>query len=225
MCFLIALVLTFFVYNTLKKSVQPEATTKIAYFKSDLESGSIIKELDVVLRETPISLVPKNAINNIADIKDKMLLSDATAGDFILASNIAARGDIKVDVQDMFYLGIEVDKISNFIGTQLKEGEYYGLLFIGADGNSEKMYKIKLVNMIDNTGKIVVEGSQSVVSEINVAVEEITEVREIAEKKRAGSFELVRVPESKWEEIQELNNDYNNNLTDIEENVEEQITD
>jgi len=204
----ISMVFTLLAYKTIKKSVEPEPKENIAYFKYNLNKGTKIRKDDLYMKPTPISLIPSNALKNISQVVNKTLVIDATAGDFALESNFISRGETKINVDDMFQIGIKVNSIDNFLGTQLKEGEYYGLLYIDNAGNSGKIYKIKLVNMIDGAGKIVLESGESSVEEINIAVKTHEEIREIAEKKRLGSFELVKIPENKWDIInseEELN--------------------
>ncbi len=198
---LIALTFTFLAYKTMKKSVEPEKRERIAYFKYNISKGNKIKSEDLYLKNTPVSLIPKNAIRNIDEYKNKTLIVDVTSDDFALSTNFITRGETRVDVDDMYQLGIKVDSIDNFLGTQLKEGNYYGLLYIDSTGKSGHIFKVKLVNMVDGTGKIVIESGDGVVEEINIAVETHEEMRKIAEMKRLGSFELVKIPENKWEEV------------------------
>lgn len=195
--FIIAAVLTFTAYKTVKRASEPEERMKIAYFKRDLERDLIINESDLTLRETPVSLMPRNCITNISSVVGKTLIFDVSAGDFALSNNFISRGELRVDVNEMWLISIDVDNISNFLGSQLKEGEYYALIFIDKNGEANVLNKVKLVNMVDATGKIITENGASLIKTINIAVNSNGEMIEIAKKKRAGSFELVR-PSEEW---------------------------
>lgn len=192
----LAMLVTFFVYKAIKASVQPEKTEKILYFKNKLDKGSVITEKDVYVKDTPISLIPQNAIKNTKEVVDKTLLINAMADDYVLENKLISRGEIKVEAEDMFHMGLKVDSLSNFIGTQLKEGDIYGLLFISLEGIAdEELYKVKLLNMVDNTGKIIVQSGDVPVEAINIALDKYEHIIEIAEKKKLGYFELIKAPE------------------------------
>jgi hypothetical protein len=202
-----------YLYVTIKKSVQPEPETRIVYFKENVEKGTLIKNEDVdtyfKLKNTPVSLVPKNAIKNLNALKEKTLLIDGSTDDFILESDIIERGETKVDIDNMYQIGIPVDNIANFLGTQIKLGKYYGLIALSEEGYRNGIYKAKVVSIVDSTGKIVVENGESTVAEINIAVDSIDDMYEIAEKKKQGSFDLVSFSEDRWKEINGENKENN----------------
>lgn len=218
--FAIALILTAFAYSAIKKAAQPEKTERIAYFKKSLERDTVIQESDLELKDTPVSLIPVNAIKDITVVKDKRVTTNVTAGDFALSNNFISRGDIQIDVDEMWTIGIDIDNISNFIGVQFKEGEYYGLVFVDTDNNAYVVNKVKLVNIVDSTGKTITETGTALPKTINIAVNTIEEMMVIAEMKRKGAFEVVR-PEEGWEYTQKdvIQEDY---IIDPEQNLEEQ---
>lgn len=206
--FAIALILTAFSYSAVKKAAQPEKTERIAYFKKSLERDTIIQDSDIELRDTPVSLIPSGAVRDIKTIKDKRVTTKVMTGDFALTNNFIARGDIQIDVNEMWIIGIDIEDISNFLGVQLKEGDDYGLVFVDTENNAKVANKVKLVNIVDSTGKTITETGTALPKTINVAVNTIEEMIDIAEMKRKGNFEIVR-PEEGWEyivnnEVQEI---------------------
>lgn len=218
--FAIALILTVFSYSAIKKAAQPEKTERIAYFKKSLERDTVIQESDLELKDTPVSLIPSNAIKDITTVKGKRVTTNVVAGDFALPNNFIARGDIQIDVNEMWTIGIDIDNISNFLGVQLKEGEHYGLVFVDTENNAYVANKIKLVNIVDSTGKTITETGTALPKTINIAVNTIEEMIAIAEMKRKGTFEVVR-PNEGWEYLQK-DSEQENYITDAVQNIEDQ---
>lgn len=204
LCLLLSIILVFFIYSTFKKSVEPEEREKVAYFKYNIDKGKVITKDDIVFKDTPVSLVPENKVTDISQIEGKTLITNGIANDFALSNKFIERGETNIDVADMFQMSLKVDHISNFIGTQIKEGDYYGLLFINQDGFTvDRIFKIKLISMVDSSGRIVTDIGSSVVDTIIFAVDTEEQIKAISSYKKRGYFELFKPSDKYWENFKD----------------------
>lgn len=204
MCIALSIVLVFFIYSTFKKSVEPEKREKIVYFKHNIDSGKVINKEDLEIKDTPISLLPNNKVVNISDVEGKTLIINASAGDFAISDKFVERGETNIDVKDMFQISIKAEHISNFLGTQIKEGNDYSLLYLNqVDFNIDRIFKVKLISMVDASGKIVTESGASVVDNIILAVDTEEQIKAISSYKKTGTFELVNPPDEYWDNFKD----------------------
>lgn len=194
-CFIIAIVITMFMFHTVKKAAEPEATEAIAYFKYNFDKDTILKDKDIEFMQTPKSLIPDTAIKNIDEIRDKRLVIKAEAGDMILSGKLVKRGDVRVDVTKLFTIGIDMKNISNFLGGNLKEGGEYILLYITPEHETQVMSEVKIANVVDAAGRIMTENGDGVMKTVNVSVRDQETMIEIASKKDIGTFEIIDAPE------------------------------
>jgi len=196
-CLILTVALTFFIYNSMKKSMNPEPKRTIAYFTRDLEADTIISSKDVVLKNTPISLITDGAVEDAKEVQDKRLIMNVKKGEAVLSTKLTERGDLRVDTNKMWTIGIDVKDISNFLGVQLKLGDYYALVFKG-EATTRIMNKIKIVGIVDATGKEILSSGSGVPKTINVAVGSMEEMIEISDSKLRGMFEIIKPPKD-WE--------------------------
>ncbi len=215
-CLAASLVFTGFIYNGMKKAAVPEAKETVAYFSSKLERDTIIQDRDIIMKPTPVSLIPQGAIKDKSEIEGKRLIVDVNKDEQVFEDKVTERGDIRVDVNEMWTIGIDVKDISNFIGAQLKSDEYYALIYFNPlNGETRIMNKVKVVSLVDSTAKEIIDNGENVVKTINVAVHSQEEMLEIAKAKQFGEFEITKPP-LEWEwEFESENSTVNPDMEDI----------
>ncbi|WIV11138.1 hypothetical protein [Proteiniborus sp. MB09-C3] len=198
-CLIIAVILTVYTFNKMKKAAQPESTESIAYFSDDLTRGIVLKDSDIKMKETPISMIPLEAIRDKKELIDRELMIDVSKDEFALLNKTTVRGEVRKDVESMWEIGIEVKEISDFLGTQIKIDEYYALLFADSITNEKYLInKVKVTGLVDSTGNAIHPNSEGLPKVVILSVETEEEMREIASYKMKGAFELARPPR-KWE--------------------------
>lgn len=182
-------------FNMMKKAAEPEATTLIVYFRSSLQKDTIVTASDFVIIPTPVSLVPKTAVQNTGELVGKKLVNDVETGEFALPSKLIERGDVRVDVKDLWTIGLDVENISSFLGGNLKEGKEYVLLHRSVSGSIAKVCKGMVSSLLDGTGKLITSTGDGVVKTVNFSVPDEQILITIAQAKASGKFELVDAPE------------------------------
>ncbi len=198
-CLIVAIILTIYTFNKMKQAAQPEPTESIAYFSDYLTRGIVLKDSDIKMKETPISMIPLDAIRDKKELIDRELIIDVSKDEFALLNKTTVRGEIKKDVESMWEIGIEVKEISDFLGTQIKIDEYYALLFADPITNEKYLInKVKVTGLVDSTGNAIHPNSEGLPKVVILSVETEEEMREIASYKMQGLFELVRPPRE-WE--------------------------
>lgn len=198
-CLIVAAILTVYTFNKMKKTAQPEPTESIAYFSDYLTRGIVLKDSDIKMKETPISMIPLDAIRDKNELINRELIVDVSKDEFALLNKTTVRGEIRKDVESMWEIGIEVKEISDFLGTQIKIDEQYALLFADPVTNQKYLInKVKITGLVDSTGNAIHTKSEGLPKVVMLAVETEEEMREIASYKMQGLFELVRPPRE-WE--------------------------
>lgn len=194
-CLIVAAILIGYSFNQMKKAAQPEPTESIAYFSIALYRGMIIKESDIVMKATPISMIPADAIRSKGQLMDRELVVDVSQDEFALMNKTTVRGEIREDIEKMWEIGIEVKEISDFLGSQIKVDEYYALMFADPVTNEKHIInRVKVTALVDSSGKVLHPGAEGVPKTVIMAVETQEEIKEIADYKMRGLFELVRPP-------------------------------
>ena len=197
-CIIIALLLTSYLYRNIKRAAAPEQTIKIAHFGQNIIKNTILEDRDIEMLEVPISRVPDGALQNKSTLVGKRLIVDANKGEYAFLNKVTERGDIKIDVEDMWVIGLDVKDISNFMGIQLKSGEYYGLIYQDTNGALDVRHLVKIVSLIDNVGKEIFSNGEGVAKTINIAIETKEELLAITTAKHSGfSFEIIKTP-AEW---------------------------
>lgn len=199
-CLGLAVILTFMLYSTMKKTVAPEPTVRVAYFKTMMEKDTIVKGSDVVWKDTPVSLVPKEAIRDTESIKDKRLLYKVSSGEMVMPSKLLERGEVLVDVKELWTIGLDVVNLSNYLGGNIREGKNYALLYRDpGTGDMKVLGKVKVAGLVDATGRVITNQGDATVKTVNVSVEKQELLKRVAKAKGVGNatFELVDAPEGK----------------------------
>lgn len=198
-CLVVALILTFYTFNQMKKAAQPEQTISILYFADNLPRGIVLKDSDLRIKETPVSMIPIDAIKDKKMLIDRELIVDVSKDEFALLNKTTVRGEIRKDIEQMWEIGIEVKELSDFLGSQIKIDEYYALLFADPLTNEKHLInKVKITGLVDSTGNIILPNSEGLASVVLMAVETEEEMNKISSYKMQGQFELVRPPKN-WE--------------------------
>lgn len=199
-CIIIAMILTSYLYRNTKMAAEPETTVRIAHFNHGLLRDTILEDRHLQMLDVPQSRVPEGAITNKEQLLGKRLVIDVNKGEYAFLNKVTERGDIKVDIEDMWLIGLDVKDISNFMGVQLKAGEYYGLIYPDFTGNVEVRNMVKIVALVDNIGREIFSNGEGVPKTINVAVKTKEEMLDITRIKHAGigMFEIIKTPEG-WE--------------------------
>lgn len=182
-------------FNMMKKAAEPETKTLIVYFRSSLQKDTVVAASDFVIIPTPVSLVPKTAVQNAGELVGKKLVSNVEAGEFALPSKLIERGDVRVDVKELWTIGLDVENISNYLGGNLKEGKEYVLLHRSVSGSIAKVCKGIVSSLLDGTGKLITSTGDGVVKTVNFSVPDGQILITIAQAKASGKFELVDAPE------------------------------
>ncbi len=195
-CIILALILTAYLYRNIKRAAMPEATTKVVHFNKSIPKNTILEDRDLELLEVPVSRVPERALNSKESLVGQRLIIDVNRWEYATETKTTSRGDIKVDVEDMWIIGIDVKDISNYMGIQLQSGQYYGLIYDNLTDELDVRHMVKIVSLVDNVGKEIFSNGEGVAKTINVAVETKEEMLEITKFKHLGMiFEIIKTPE------------------------------
>lgn len=196
-CIIVAIIITSYLYRNVRRAAEPEETIKLAHFSNSLMRNTILEDRDIQMLDVPISRAPSGAVRSKEDLVGKRLVIDVNKGEYAFLNKVTERGDIKVDIEDMWLIGIDVKDISNFMGVQLRAGQYYGLIYPDASGSLKVRNMVKIVALIDNVGREIYSNGEGVPKTINVAVKTEEEMLNITKVKHLaiGMFEIVRAPE------------------------------
>ncbi len=195
-CIILALILTAYLYRNVKRAAMPEATIKIVHFNKSIPKNTILEDRDLELLEVPVSRAPEGALSSKESLVGKRLIIDVNRWEYATGTKTTSRGDIKVDVEDMWIIGIDVKDISNYMGIQLQAGGYYGLIYDNLAGELDVRHMVKIVSLVDNVGKEIFSNGEGVAKTINVAVETKEEMLQITKFKHLGmAFEIIKTPE------------------------------
>ena len=195
-CLVVAAVLMGYIFLQMKRAAQPEPTEAILYFSASIPRGTVIRDTDLVLKETPVSMVPMEGIRSKEQLVGRELIVDVSRDEFALLNKTMVRGEVREAMESLWEIGVEVSDISNFLGAQIRVDEKYALLF--ADPVTLEKTIINLVQvtgLVDANGKLIHPNSDGLPKTLLLAVGSQEEIEEIASYKMKGSFELVRPPE------------------------------
>ncbi|KAB3535631.1 hypothetical protein F8154_05735 [Alkaliphilus pronyensis] len=195
-CIIAAIILTAYMYSNIKKAAEPEETIKVAHFNNNLIRNTILEDKDIIMIDVPISRTPDGALRNKEAIVGKRLVADVNKGEYAFLNKVTERGEVRLDIEDMWLIGIDIKDISNFLGVQLKAGEYYGLIYPDETGEIKVRQKVKIISLIDNVGREIFSNGEGVPKTINVAVETEEELLSITKAKHLnyGTFEIIKTP-------------------------------
>ncbi len=195
-CLIIAIILTSALYRNMKTAAQPEENIKIATFSQNLIRNTILEDRDIAIEDIPLSKAPATALRDKNSLVGKRLIVDVNKGEYAFNNKVTERGDIRIDIDDMWLMGLDVKDISNFIGVQLKAGEEYGLIYPDPLGQINVRDIVKIVSLVDNLGKEIISNGEGVPKTINIAVKNKDAMIQITRAKHEGAFfEMIKMPE------------------------------
>ena len=198
LCLVAAIIITVTVFTIIKQSVEPEDRIKIPYFKTNISSGSVITSNDVEYKDTPVSLVPNNIVEDILQLEGKIIITDMEKGEPVISTKFIGRGETTTHADDWFQIALKIDSIDNFLGMNIKDGGIYALLHTDREG-VERIFKSKIFNILDSSGRIITKAGSTIAATLLIGVENENDVYEIAYRKLFGKFVLVKPPDFYWD--------------------------
>ncbi|MGV8167499.1 MAG: SAF domain-containing protein [Alkaliphilus sp.] len=199
--FVVASVLTYFIYTEMRNIAQPEETRDALVFTRRIEVGDTISNRDITKKSFPVSLIAEGTVVDEDSVVNKIVSSAVNEGEFVFIERVTERGEVEKKNEDFWEIGIEVSSLSSFMGAQLKEGERYFLLYTPLNSTERIVLNVVVLSsMVDNTGQRILSRDENVVRTINVLVNSKEELLEISSAKLFSGFELVRAPAGfEWE--------------------------
>lgn len=204
--FVVAIVIVAAIYYSMAAALSPEPVVKVYTFTKNLESGYIITPLDIKESFIPKSLHTVSLEENIDDIVNKKITADVAAGEFVYSNKLTDRGRIESNYDDLYVIGIDVTNISNSLGTQLKVGDIYHLIYndlidtteenenITIEGNTVQSIEVTILALIDNTGNEVIGDKQTPIKTINVGCKTLEDIEKIKVLEQIDQIEIIRFP-------------------------------
>lgn len=185
----LAAILSGLLYYVLATESNPVKQVQVPILSVQLEKDSVIQEGNIKLASFNASTVPSGVIMDRQQLIGKKLSDRVYAGSFIFGTEIAERGDVAEPLKGLFIIGIDVNNISNFLGTQLEiEGTYYVL---NATGNVE----VKVAGIVDTAGNSVFGDRQVPIKTVNLGVKSLEEVKLLKALEAADGIELIKYPD------------------------------
>ncbi len=193
-CLLIAAFSTFMLYNALKSKIEPVVEVEVPVFKHSLIQDTEITANDIMTISIKENLIPKDALLDSSQFVGKRLMDNVHSGEFIFLNRLSERGVVRLENDDMYIIGIDIENISDYMGLQLKIGDKYHLYskFPGVD--PEKLADITILTLVDVSGREVSESYDSNIKTINVAVENEEDMKKIIVAEFNRAIEIVKPP-------------------------------
>lgn len=184
-----AALLSGILYYVLVNESSPVKQVQVPVLSIQLEKDSIIQEGNVKLASFNANSLPSGVITERQQLIGKKVSSRVHAGSYVFNSEISERGEVAEPLKGLYIIGIDVNNISNFLGTQLEiEGTYYVLTDIG---NVE----VKVASLVDTAGNAVFGDRQVPIKTVNLGVENLDEVRLLKVLETADGIELIKYPD------------------------------
>lgn len=203
LCLVVAALLMGYVLRQMKRAAQPEPTEQILYFSVSIPRGTVIRDSDLIMKPTPVSMIPTGALKSKEQLIGRELIVDVVKDEFALMNKTMVRGEVREAIESLWEIGVEVSEVSNFLGAQIKVDEKYALLFADPETLEKNIINlVQVTGLVDANGKLIHPNGDGLPKTLLLAVGSQEEVQEIASYKMKGSFELVRPPEG-WEYISE----------------------
>lgn len=188
---LLAVVLSILLYYILLTETSPVKQVWIPVLSVQLDRDAIIQDGNIKMQAFNSETIPSGVIRDKKQLVEKQITTRIHAGEFIFSSDIAERGEVSQPLKDLYIIGIDVNNISNFLGTQLEiEGIYYVLT---DSGNIE----VRVAGLIDSTGNAVYGEHQVPIETINLGVKNLEEVKLLRQLESLDSVELIKFPNEK----------------------------
>lgn len=232
---LAAVVLASLMYYFLLSLTEAEPLVEIYTYSRNIDKGTILSELDINSKDIPKSLYSYGIENSKENIVGKKLVIDVNAGEFIYTNKLTERGRIENDFDDLYIIGIDVTNISNFLGSQLKEGDTYYLLGdnntspLELEENSNDLFtntdqevktlisdvEVVIISLVDSTGNVVLGSKETPIKTVNLGVKKLEDLHTIKKLEKLIRINLIRYPVVKETSIVPATVDYSKVNTKI----------
>jgi hypothetical protein len=207
---IVSVVIASVMYFFLLSLTEPEPLVEIYTYSRNIDKGTILSELDINSKDIPKSLYSYGIESSKENIVGKKLLTGVNAGEFIYTNKLTERGRIENDFDDLYIIGIDVTNISNFLGTQLKEGDTYYLLgdkevlaavetdiVTKTDSVVETIIsnvEVTIISLVDSTGNVVLGNKQTPIKTVNLGVKKLEDLHTVKELEKLARVDLIRYP-------------------------------
>jgi len=210
--FFICLILSLFsatlIFNLMKSSVVPEEKIEVPVFSKDLAKDAEIIKSDIKMIQVQPSIVPASALKNTADILGKTLLEDVYQGEYAFPDKLSERGVAKINIDNMYVCGIDIENISDYLGVQIKVGDVFTVYEKLPGVLPRRISDVTIVSIVDANANELSAAGNSNPKTINIAVNSESEMIEILVAEENRAIELVRPPLKKESETASLKNPY-----------------
>lgn len=185
----IAVLLSCLLYYLVITEADPVKQVGIPVLSIQLEKDSVIQEGNIKTEYFNANSIPNGIIRDRKQLIDKQISAKIHPGEFIFSSDIVERGEVSEPLKKLFIIGIDVNNISNFLGTQLEiEGVYYVL-------NGDKNIEVRVAGLIDSTGNSVYGEHQVPIETVNLGVKTMAELNQLRQLEMADGIELIKYPD------------------------------
>ncbi len=185
----VAVVLSGILYYILLTEADPVKQIGLPVLTVQLEKDAVIQEGNIKVQKFNADTVPTGVIRDKNQIVGKQLSVKLHPGEFIFSSDIAERGEVSEPLKKLYIIGVDVNNISNFLGTQLEiEGVYYVL-------TENENIEVSVAGLIDSTGNAVFGEHQVQIETVNLGVKTMKELKLLKQLELAEGIELIKYPD------------------------------
>lgn len=193
----VASILVAALYFFLLSLTEPEPVTNIYTYSRNIEKGTILEESDLKVKQVPKSIYSPGLETSKDNIIGKRLIIDVNDGEFVFANKLTDRGRVENEFDDLYIIGIDVNNISNALGTQLKESEtYYITQVIDVESSASVLRDIEIViiSLVDSIGNVVNGERPSPIKTINVGLRTKEDLDIVKGLEAYDRVEIIRYP-------------------------------
>lgn len=193
----VASILVAALYFFLLSLTEPEPVTNIYTYSRNIEKGTILEESDLKVKQVPKSIYASGLETSKDNIIGKRLIVNVNDGEFVFANKLTDRGRVENEFDDLYIIGIDVNNISNALGTQLKESEtYYITPVIDVESSAvvSKDIEIVIISLVDSIGNVVNGERPSPIKTINVGLRTKADLDIVKGLEAYDRVEIIRYP-------------------------------
>lgn len=196
-CALMGIFLTVMLYNMMKASVEPVDEIMVPVASQSMIMDTEIKESDIQMVLFKENLVPKDAIVDMSALIGKRLLDVTYQGEFFFPNRLSERGVARVEIDDMYVVGIDVENISDYMGLQFKIGDKYILYSKMPGVEPMQIAEVIIVSLVDLSAKEVIDSEGTNLKTVNVAVNSESEMKSVIVAEMNRAIEIIKPPVNK----------------------------
>ncbi len=191
-CVVITLIITNGLIQGAKAQAQPEPTINIVRFTMNLPVDTVVEKPNVELYPMPISAIPEGVVTNLTDVIGKRVTTGVLKHEPVMKMRLIDRGTERVNTDDLFQISLDIPDISNYLGVQLQLGELYALYHNEEGLMPVYVDLVKIIDIVDTTGKKMIEGGTGTVKSVIVGVDSEAVAMDISDGKENGRFEIIK---------------------------------